>query len=220
MAERGRLIAFEGIDGCGKTTQAHLLAATLGPRTVITSEPGATALGARLRSLLLDPQFPSPSVRAEALLMAADRAEHVAEVVGPALEDGRWVVTDRYSGSTLAYQGYGRNLDVGELAKLVAWATGGIQADMNVLVDVPLALSRERVRSRDKGDRLEQSEEDFHDRVRRGYLTLAGADDTRWVVIDGVGTVSEVAARVYDAITARMGPLPAGLAPAVPAPPG
>ncbi len=208
MAERGRLIAFEGIDGCGKTTQAHLLAAALGPRIVITSEPGATALGARLRSLLLDPQFPSPTMRAEALLMAADRAQHVAEVVGPALDDGRWVVTDRFSGSTLAYQGYGRQLDVGELALLVSWATGGIEADLNVLVDVPLKLSRARVRSRDDGDRLEQSEEDFHDRVRRGYLTLAQADEQRWVVIDGVGSVSEVAARVSDAVAARMGPLP------------
>ena len=119
-------------------------------------------------------------------LLAADRAEHVAEIVGPLLEEGRWVVTDRFSGSTLAYQGYGRGLDVGELARLVTWAAGGIEADLNVLVDVPLAVARARARRRDgQGDRLEQLDEEFHERVRHGYLSLAAADQARWAVIDG-----------------------------------
>ena len=109
MAPRGRLIALEGIDGCGKSTQAGALAAALGAR--LTHEPGATPVGALLRRLLLAPDSPAPSPRTEALLMAADRAEHVAQVVEPALAAGDWVVTDRYSASTIAYQGYGRGLD-------------------------------------------------------------------------------------------------------------
>ena len=201
MAERGRLIAFEGIDGCGKTTQAHAFAATLGADTLITHEPGATPLGARLRTLVLDPSLPVLSQRAEALLVAADRAEHVADVITPALDEGRWVVTDRYSGSTLAYQGHGRGLDLDELALLVAWATGGVEADLNVLVDVPLSVARERAQIHDgAGDRLERLDESFHERVRRGYHALAAADEGRWVVVDGMGEVADVAARVRDAI--------------------
>lgn len=145
----GRLIAFEGVDGCGKSTQARLLAQALG--VTVTSEPGGTAVGRSLRRVLLDPALPELSPRAEALLMAADRAEHVVQVLRPALERGQWVVTDRYSGSTLAYQGFGRGLDVAELECLVRWAAGGLQADLSVLVDVELALAELRMASR--GDR-------------------------------------------------------------------
>ena len=122
MSGRGRLIALEGVDGCGKSTQALRLARTIG--ALSTAEPGATPLGTTLRTLLLDPGLPPVSERAEALLMAADRAQHVDEVVRPALDEGRWVVTERFSGSTLAYQGYGRGLDLEELRRLVLWATG------------------------------------------------------------------------------------------------
>ena len=145
----GRLIALEGVDGCGKSTQARLLAQALG--VPVTGEPGGTPVGRSLRTVLLDPALPEVSPRTEALLMAADRAEHVARVLGPALEAGQWVVTDRYSGSTLAYQGFGRGLDVGELEWLVSWAAGGLEADLNVLVDVDLALATERMAGR--GDR-------------------------------------------------------------------
>ena len=134
MPDRGRLIALEGIDGCGKSTQARALAEALGAR--LTFEPGATPVGARLRQLLLAPDAPPPSPRAEALLMAADRAEHVALVLEPALAAGEWVVSDRYAGSTIAYQGYGRGLDPAALGELVGWATGGLAADLSVLVDV------------------------------------------------------------------------------------
>src|SRR3984957_18474074 len=142
-AARGRLLALEGIDGCGKSTQARNLAATLGAR--LTHEPGATELGVALRRLLLAPDAPPISLRAEALLMAADRAEHIALVVAPALAAGEWVVSDRFSGSTLAYQGYGRGLDVDGLLPVVAWAADGLVPDLSVLVDVPVPVARARL---------------------------------------------------------------------------
>jgi dTMP kinase len=206
---RGRLIALEGIDGSGKTTQARILASALGDSSTITvtAEPGATALGARLRALVLDPGLPAVAVRTEALLLAADRAQNVSEVVAPALAAGRWVVTDRFSGSTLAYQGYGRGLDLAELRQLVAWATGGIEPDLNVLVDVDLGSARRR-RAGGADDRFEALGVDFHERVRSGYLALAAADPGRWVVVDGTGEVDEVATRLSTAVVARLG-LPA-----------
>ena len=209
---RGRLIALEGIDGSGKTTQARLLAdAARDPTSVtVTAEPGATPLGARLRTLLLDPALPPVSGRTEALLLAADRAEHVATVVAPALAAGRWVVTDRFSGSTLAYQGHGRGLEIDELRRLVLWATGGIEPDLSILVDVVPAEARRR-RGAAGADRLEALGEDFHDRVRRGYLALAAEDPAHWVVIDGMGSVADVADRLQRAVIERLGPLPGAI---------
>ncbi len=207
-SERGSLIAFEGIDGCGKSTQAKLFAESIGEeRAIVTSEPGATALGASLRRLLLDTELPSISARAEALLLAADRADHVSEVIAPALEKGLWVICDRYSGSTLAYQGYGRGLDIAELERLIAFATGGIEADLNILVDVPLRVARRRLgdlaSAADRLDRLERLDEDFHERVRNGYAEISASDE-RWVVVDGTGTEEEVAGLVADAIAKRL----------------
>ncbi len=206
----GRLIALEGIDGSGKTTQARILASASDSSLVtFTSEPGATALGTRVRDLLLDPGLPPVAERTEALLLAADRAQHVAEVVAPALAAGRWVITDRFSGSTLAYQGYGRGLDLGELRRLVHWATGGVEPDLNVLVDVPLDVARRR-REAVADDRLESLGGGFHERVRAGYLDLAAADPDHWVVIDGLGAVGEVAERLSAAVVARLGVAPGG----------
>ncbi|MHB8329052.1 MAG: dTMP kinase [Acidimicrobiales bacterium] len=202
MGERGRLIALEGVDGSGKTTQARALADGLG--ALLTHEPGATELGRRLRAVLLDPELEAVCDRAEALLMIADRAQHVVEVLLPALDAGRWVVTDRFSGSTLAYQGHGRGLDLEELGRLVDWATGGLRPDLTVLVDVPPALARSR-RGDASSDRLESLDLDFHDRVRRGYVALAGADPDRWAVVDGSGAVQDVAADVLGAVVRRLG---------------
>lgn len=208
---RGRLIALEGIDGSGKTTQARLVAdnAQWAAMVTVTSEPGATALGTELRGLLLHRDLPPVAERAEALLMAADRAQHVAEVVAPALDAGRWVVTDRFSGSTLAYQGYGRGLDLGDLKRLVDWATGGLEPDLNVLVDVPLEVARAR-RTAGDDDRLESLDAGFHQRVRDGYRALAAADPDRWAVIEGTGPEAEVAERLSAAVVARLGLPPAG----------
>ena len=161
MPARGRLIALEGIDGCGKSTQAAAVAEALGAR--LTFEPGATPVGAALRELLLAPDAPPPSARAEALLMAADRAEHVARVLAPAMAGGEWVVSDRYAGSTIAYQGYGQGLDPAGLAELIRWATGGLAADLSILVDVSVDVAADRLAAggRGKADRLERLGADF-----------------------------------------------------------
>ncbi|HXW33977.1 MAG TPA: dTMP kinase [Acidimicrobiales bacterium] len=205
MEVRGRLVAFEGIDGSGKTTQARIFANETG--AVFTSEPGSTPLGAQLRRLLLDPDLPDPSVRAEALLMAADRAQHVFEVIEPELSAGIWVVTDRFSPSTLAYQGYGRGLQVSELRTLVNWASGGLEPDLIVLLDVPLDLARSRI-SRGGDDRLERLDIAFHERVSEGYRSLARESPERWVIVDGVGTKAEIASHVRDLVAKRIGPIP------------
>jgi dTMP kinase len=202
MPAPGRLLALEGIDGCGKSTQARALAGVLGAR--LTHEPGATALGAALRRLLLAPEAPPISLRAEALLMAADRAEHLELIIGPALAAGEWVVSDRYSGSTLAYQGYGRGLDTAELARLVEWATGGRAADLSVLVDVPVEVAQARL-AESSPDRLERLGPEFAQRVRDGFLALATADPDHWAVVDGTDAPSALTARIVAIVHERIG---------------
>ncbi len=194
--ERGRLVAFEGVDGCGKSTQAALLAERLGG--VLTFEPGATPLGASLRRVLLETDRVPIDPRAEALLMAADRAQHVTEVIEPALAAGSWVVTDRFSGSTFAYQGYGRGLALDELAQVVRVATHGVTPDLTVLLDVPVEVARQR-RTGAVPDRFEAEDEEFLERVAEGFSILARAKPDRWVVIDGTGSVDDVAAAVWAA---------------------
>jgi dTMP kinase len=192
---RGRLIAFEGGEACGKSTQAQRLASHLG--AVLTHEPGATALGARIRELVLNGDRDALDAGAEALLLAADRAQHVAEVIRPALERGDDVVTDRFTGSTLAYQGYGRGLDRRVLADVSQWAAGGIQPDLVFLLDVPLDVARQRRNSRP--DRIEAEDAAFHQRVLDGYRELATADPERWIVVDGTAAPDDVAAQVREA---------------------
>lgn len=198
----GRLIALEGIDGSGKSTQARRLADGLG--ALLTFEPGATLLGRSLRELVLGPEAEASTPRAEALLMAADRAQHVDEVILPALEEGRWVVTDRFSGSTLAYQGWGRGLPVEALRAVVAWSADGLDPDLSILIDVPTKVARQRIGAV-APDRLERLEPAFHERVRDGFLALARADRQTWVVVDGIGDVAEVADRVAAAVRGRLG---------------
>jgi dTMP kinase len=194
----GLLIALEGIDGCGKTTQARLLADRLG--ALLTFEPGATALGGTLRGVLLDRERSPVAERTEALLMAADRAQHVAEVVRPALDQGRRVVTDRYSASTLAYQGYGRGLDRTELAALIEWATDGLVPDLTVLVDVPVPVAMARRRGADE-DRFEGEGASFQERVADGYHHLAHESAAPWLVVDGGAPVDEVAAAIWSGVS-------------------
>jgi len=209
MPARGRLIALEGIDGCGKSTQARALAAALGAR--LTFEPGATPVGARLRQLLLAPDAPPPSPRAEALLMTADRAEHVALVLEPALAAGHWVVTDRYAASTIAYQGYGQGLDPVGLDALVWWATDGLAADLSVLVDVDVEVAAARLAAEGRGDadRMERLGPEFAGRVREGFLAQAAADPARWVVVDGGADVATLTAHIVASVRERLGDAPA-----------
>ncbi len=185
MPARGRLIALEGIDGCGKSTQARALADVLAAR--LTFEPGATPIGARLRELLLAPDAAPPTPRTEALLMAADRAEHVARMVEPALAAGEWVVSDRYAGSTVAYQGFGQGLDPAELDGLVQWATGRLAADLSILVDVSVDVAAARLAAQggSAADRIERLGPDFAARVRGGFLAQAAQDPAHWLVVDG-----------------------------------
>jgi len=196
----GVLIALEGGEGCGKSTQAARLAARLD--AVLTREPGGTELGERVRSLLLDPDGVPIASRAEALLMAAARAQHVDEVIRPALVAGRTVVTDRYVGSSLAYQGHGHGLDLGDVAALSAFAVAGAEADLVVLLSVPAEVAAARLTGRP--DRLEALGDDFHRRVADGFAALAAADPDRWIEVDGTGDPDEVEARVWSAAAPRL----------------
>jgi dTMP kinase len=196
---RGAFVAFEGGEASGKSTQAARLAERR--RAVLTREPGGTALGERVRELFLDPATGHVEPRAEALLVAAARAQHVAEVVEPALASGRDVVTDRFTGSSLAYQGHGRGLDVEEVRALSVFATAGVQPDLVVLLRVDADTAARRLGT--DRDRLEAAGDDFHDRVRAGYDALAAADG--WLVVDGRDEPDAVAAAVWEAVSGRLG---------------
>ena len=197
----GRLIAVEGVDGSGKSTHARLLAEALG--AVFTFQFGATDVGALVRKLLLDPANDSLDDRTEALLIIADKAQHVAEIVAPALRSGRDVVTDRFTASTLAYQGYGRGLDLGALQAIMSFATGGLEPDLNLLLEVPPKVATRRLGS--SADRFEGEGRAFLDRVRSGYLAMAEADPALWAVVDADGPMAGVAARVLAAVRERLG---------------
>jgi dTMP kinase len=164
---------------------------------VLTREPGGTTTGEHIRALLLDPSLPPLDARAEVLLLLAARAQHVAEVINPALAGGRHVVCDRFSGSTIAYQGYGRGLDPLELANLSTWASAGREPDRVILLRTSAAVAADRLARRAGGpDRMEGEGAAFFTQVDEGYAALAAADPRRWRVVDGAGTVDEVAARV------------------------
>lgn len=197
MPAEGVFIVLEGGDGSGKSTQATQLVARLkeaGREVVATREPGATEAGAAIRSLVLGGGDLDP--RAEALLIAADRAEHVAEVIRPALERGAVVVSDRYVPSSLAYQGVARGLGVDEITRLSDWATGGLQPDLVVLLDVPPVVAARRREGPE--DRMEREPAEFRALVNKAYRDLAGQFD--WPVIDGTAEVDEVAERIWSLV--------------------
>lgn len=187
-------VAFEGGEGSGKSTQAARFAARFD--ALLTREPGGTPEGRRIRELLLDPAA-SIGERAEALLMAADRALHVETVVEPALSRGRMVVSDRSAFSSLAYQGYGRGLPFDEVRWLSDWASRGRWPDVVVLLDVPDDVRASRMQR--AHDRLEAAGRDFHGRVNGGFRAMAAADPERWLTIDGAGSVDDVESSVVDA---------------------
>lgn len=205
LAARGRFISLEGPDGSGKTTAARHLAEWLrglGAATVLTSEPGGTPLGDEIRRLVLHLRDVSDSLapRADALLFAAGRAQHVEQVIRPALASGQHVVCARYLDSSLAYQGYGYGLDLEELSLLQAFATGGLLPDITILIDVPPEIGLRRKRA-GAWNRFEDSEDlAFFERVRDGYLRLATAEPGRIHVVDGSGTVRDVDAAIRDLV--------------------
>jgi dTMP kinase len=198
----GAFLVIEGPDGSGKTTQVELLAARLrarGLEVLTTREPGGTPLGQRLRVLLLDADG-SPDPRTETLLLAADRAEHVARVVRPALAAGRVVVSDRFVPSSLVYQGVGRGLGVVEVERLNRWATAGLDPDRVVVLDADPGLLAARGAG---GDRLEREPPGFHQAVRDAYRDLAAARG--WRLVDASGAPGDVAERVWAAVADRLG---------------
>jgi dTMP kinase len=193
-------VTFEGIEGSGKSTHLRLLANALrsaGHDVVETREPGGTTLGQALREMLLAPSDMPPEPLAELLLYCADRAQHVAQVIRPALAAGQVVLCDRFSDSTLAYQGYARSLDLGTVRALDAAARGGVEPDLTFLLDCPpdAGLARARARS-GSSDRFEQEALAFHESVQRGFHALAAAMPARYRIIDTVPPAAQVAERI------------------------
>jgi dTMP kinase len=196
-------ITFEGIEGCGKTTQLQRLAGLLGPGTVTTREPGGTPIGRAVRDLLLDPANRAMAPMTELLLYFADRAQNVAEVIHPALTEGRIVLGDRHVESSLAYQGYGRGLPLAAIRELAALATGGLRPDAIVLIDVPVELGLARVGRRGTHDRLEREVLAFHERVRAGFAALVAEEPSRWLCLDGAAGEDDVFAALVRGLAQR-----------------
>jgi dTMP kinase len=208
----GRFITFEGMDGCGKTTQLRILANTLresGQPVVETVEPGGTEIGQQIRRILLDPANSAIHPRTELLLYFGSRAQNVEQVIRPALAAGRTVLCDRFTDSTLVYQGCGRGLDSSVVLDLDRIACQGLKPDVTVLIDIDLETSLARARRRNQRtdsseSRIDEESHAFHERVRRGYLALAEREPERFKVIDGRAPVAEVANAIREAVTARV----------------
>lgn len=199
-AEAGVFVCFEGGEGSGKSTQSRRLAAWLaesGYVAISTFEPGDTEVGRKLREIVLSPETGEISDRTEALLYAADKAEHVDTVVQPALDRGAVVITDRYVDSMLAYQGAGRALDLGEVEEVARWATHDLRPHLTVVLDLEPEHGLGRFEER---DRIEGESLEFHQRVRAGYLRMAAADPDHYLVLDARADVDEITAQVRAAI--------------------
>lgn len=197
-----RYIAFEGVEGCGKSTHVKRLAAHLDG--VVTREPGGTPMGATLRAIMADPTNTHLSPRAEALMMAADRAQHLHEVVLPALESGRHVVSDRSVYSSLAYQGFGRGLGLEMLRSFNDFAIGGRWPDLVVYIRVGIDVVRRRLAKRET-DRFEREDDGFFQRIIEGFDALAAAEPDRWLVVDGMPPKDELELIIRRGVTERLG---------------
>jgi dTMP kinase len=201
-------ITFEGPDGSGKTTQARLLAGWLrerGYEAVLTREPGGTDIGDQIRTVLHDPANGAMDARTEILLYSASRAQHVAQRIRPALAAGQIVISDRYADSTLAYQGYGRGLDLETLRQITDFATGGLTPGLTLYLDIPpeAGLERRQVGG-DEWNRLDAEAIEFHQRARAGYLELMKGEPERWVVVNGARPVEEVQEEIRGVVEGRL----------------
>jgi len=209
VGTRGRLIAIAGGEGVGKSTQAALLASAICAEA--SREPGGSPIAERIRDLLLDRSLGVLAPRAELYLMLAARAEHLSSLIEPALAAGRHVVVDRFAGSTLAYQGYGRGLPVEEVRRACDLASGGRWPDLSVLLDMPSEVAERRRAAQQaqlpgvSPDRIEAEEPEFHRRVNEGFREIAADDTEHWVVLDGSASAFEVAVEVLGAVRARLG---------------
>jgi dTMP kinase len=205
----GRFITFEGPEGGGKSTQVDHLSQRLEQAGVLvyqTREPGGTPVGAELRAMLLVPDRPALAPPAEALLMCADRAQHVSEVIRPALASGMVVVCDRYADSTLAYQGFGSGVDLASLEAVIAFATGGLQPDLTVLIDLDVHVGLERKRAASRAgkedlNRIDLRDVAYHERVRDGFQTLARRAPERFFVVDGAQAPESISDQIWDRVT-------------------
>jgi dTMP kinase len=215
----GFFLTFEGIEGSGKTTQLQKLAKRLreaGAAPVcVTKEPGGTPLANRIRAILLDPEEDGMDPVTEVLLYAASRRQHTVEVIRPALEGGAFVLCDRYTDATLAYQGFGRMLNLDRLRDLNDWATERTHPDLTLIFDLPESIGLDRARKRNEASealrgesRIEGEDLRFHRRVREGYLSLAEADPRRYAIVDANGTIDEVLARTLAVLASRAPQLP------------
>lgn len=203
-------ITFEGPEGGGKTTQMRLLAAYLRERgldLLLTREPGGTRISDGVRAILLDPDHVEMRPSTEFLLFSAARAQHVEQVIRPHLKRGGVVLSDRYADASLAYQGYGHQLDLGILRAITRFATGGLVPDLTFCLDVPVevGLRRKTGGSGDAWNRMEQKEIAFHERVRDGYLVMAAEEPERWVVLSGTDDVHAVQATIRSTVARRQG---------------
>jgi len=210
--KRGIFITFEGIEGSGKSTLLYNVAAALrrtGLDPVMTREPGGTSLGVALRKVLLNPDMENIGSMAELMLFAADRAQHVSEVILPALESCQIVLCDRYSDATAAYQGYGRGIPIDVITSVDNQARGGTIPDMTVLLDLPVEEGLRRARSRNdeapdnSESRIDEEEAAFHRKVREGYLTLARKDPERFLVLDAMNEPDRLEELVMDEFRSR-----------------
>jgi dTMP kinase len=198
---RGTYIAFEGLEGCGKSTHVTRLAERID--AVATREPGGTRIGAMLRAILADPDNTDIAARAELLLMTADRAQLMHEVIEPTLGAGRHVVSDRSVYSTLAYQGYGRGLDLESIRTVNQWALSNTLPDIVVWIQIPREEAERRLAKRNL-DRFEREGADFFARIADGFATMAAADPDRWILIDGTQPKDAVAEAIYAAVSGRL----------------
>ncbi len=207
MADRGRFVTVEGIEGAGKTTQMDVIRQYLeerGIRVVMTREPGGTPLGEAVRTLLLNPDNRGMSPDTELLLVFAARAEHLDKVVRPALESGDWVLSDRFTDATFAYQGGGRGIEAARIATLEEWVQGALRPDLTLLLDVPVEAGMSRIAGRGQRDRFEREDKEFFQRIRNSYLQRAAAEPQRFRRIDASAPVQQVSREALAAVGALL----------------
>lgn len=203
-----RFIAFEGPEGGGKSTQIRAVADLLAARGIphlLTREPGGTAIGEQIRAIVLGVESRAMVARTEALLLLAARAQHIAEVIAPALARGQTILCDRFAGATFAYQGYGRGLPLDELRRLQTFAAGAVVPDLTLLFDLPVEIGLARRKAAGDVNRLDAAGLDFHRRIREGYLALAAADPAHWETLDATAPLDTVTARTLAVIDAHWG---------------